>query len=139
MGTELSTKAQTWLNEVFDQCGLRCCKCSSWRPLIGSEITWCANCGDDVCDVIKMARRASEQKIEFALPPAKIEITKEHLRRDSRRIIENIDQLFADCAHWNRLHPDEKPINADPDGMLGKEKARLLAEIDDLDGTTTTH
>lgn len=139
MQPELSKEAQTWLNEVFDQRGFRCCKCGSWRSLKGSEIEWCANCGADANDVIEMARRASQQKIEFALPPAKIDITKEHLIRDAKRIINNINQILIDCAHWNRLHPGERPINADPDGMLAKERLRLLAEINQLEGTTTVH
>lgn len=139
MTSKLSAKAQTWLNEVFDQSGIRCGTCQSWRPLKGSEIEWCANCGDDAYDTIETAHRATIQGIAFCLPPAKIEITKAHLLKDARRIIKNIDQLFTDCAHWNRLHPDEKQINADPDAMLAKEKSRLLTEIDQLEGTTTAH
>jgi hypothetical protein len=42
--------------------------------------------------------------------------------KDAERSIKNIDQLFADTAHWNRLHPDEKPIDPDPDGEMAAVK-----------------
>ncbi len=32
--------------------------------------------------------------------------------------IKEIEQLLADTAHWNRLHPDQEPIDIDPDGKL---------------------
>ena len=37
----------------------------------------------------------------------------------ARRSALEIEQLFADTEHWNRTHPDEEPIDPDPDGKLG--------------------
>jgi hypothetical protein len=35
------------------------------------------------------------------------------------------EQIFIDTDHWNRVHPDEEPIDPDPDGRLN----RMLASI----------
>lgn len=48
--------------------------------------------------------------------------------RDCERAIKNIDSLFADCAHWNRLHPDEL-IDPDPDGEMAALKRYAEANI----------
>jgi hypothetical protein len=48
------------------------------------------------------------------------------------RAIAEIDQIRADCAHWNRMHPHE-PIDADPDGALRRARASAQRVIDDLD------
>lgn len=37
-----------------------------------------------------------------------------------------IERMFIDCDHWNRAHPNDAPIDCDPDGIL-----RQIA--DDLD------
>ncbi len=29
-----------------------------------------------------------------------------------------IEELFATMEHWNRTHPEEEPIDVDPDGAL---------------------
>jgi hypothetical protein len=36
----------------------------------------------------------------------------------SRNLADEIEQLFIDAEHWNRLHPDLAPINPDEDGVL---------------------
>ena len=49
-----------------------------------------------------------------------------------------IRQLFLDIEHWNSIHPDEKPIDPDPDGrlkrmadaidkMLAREKIKVVS------------
>ena len=40
----------------------------------------------------------------------------------------DIEQFFHDFDHWNRTHPDEDPIDPDPDGTL----RQLADEIDAL-------
>lgn len=59
----------------------------------------------------------------------KRDVTPGSIIRDAERSIANVDQLFADCAHWNRLHPDEEPIDADPDGEMAAVKAYAQAMI----------
>ena len=44
----------------------------------------------------------------------------------ARRIRANIEQVFSTAAHWNRSHPEEQPIDVDPDG----EMRRITDEID---------
>ena len=55
-----------------------------------------------------------------------------------------INQIFLDADHWNNIHPDEEPINPDPDGklkrmlraleyMLRREKVRLVKSREDAD------
>ena len=45
-----------------------------------------------------------------------------------RRMRADIEQIFLDINHWNRRHPDEDPIDPDPDGTL----RQLADEIDAL-------
>lgn len=42
----------------------------------------------------------------------------------AQSILAEIKQIFVDAEHWNSIHPDEEPINPDPDGFL-----RHMAEI----------
>lgn len=37
-----------------------------------------------------------------------------------RRNLAEIEQIFRDLAHWNAAHPDETPIDIDPDGLLAR-------------------
>lgn len=72
----------------------------AWRPPDGSKtvyepLKWLPHVGADV--VLK---------------------TRAQLVEDLRAMRENIQLAFNDAAHWNRLHPDEEPINPDPDGKL---------------------
>jgi hypothetical protein len=46
----------------------------------------------------------------------------------ARTLKREIEQQFNDCAHWNRLHPKEEPIDPDPDGSL----ASCLAYCDGI-------
>ena len=45
-----------------------------------------------------------------------------------RLVRADIEQFFRDVDHWNRTHPDEDPIDPDPDGTL----RQLADEIDAL-------
>lgn len=49
--------------------------------------------------------------------------------RDAERAIANVDQIYIDAAHWNRLHPDEQPIDPDPDGEMAAVKRYAQAMI----------
>jgi hypothetical protein len=40
------------------------------------------------------------------------------------KMAQEIQQIFDDQAHWNRMNPDEPPIDVDQDGLL---LMRLLA------------
>lgn len=54
------------------------------------------------------------------------------LRARARRIAREVEQIRVDAEHWNRLHPDEEPINPDPDGELDAVYAfasRVLQEV----------
>ena len=42
-------------------------------------------------------------------------------------LLNEIRQLRLDAEHWNRLHPDEQPIVADPDGELAILDDALVA------------
>lgn len=46
--------------------------------------------------------------------------------RNFRRVRANMQQLFVDVEHWNRTHPHETPIDADPDGQM----RRFITSID---------
>jgi hypothetical protein len=48
--------------------------------------------------------------------------------KDAERSIKHVNELFADTAHWNRLHPDEQ-IAPDPDGQMAKLKEYAEALI----------
>ena len=50
------------------------------------------------------------------------------LMANGRRMRADIEQIFRDVDHWNRTHPDEDPIDPDPDGTL----RQLADEIDAL-------
>ena len=40
---------------------------------------------------------------------------------------QEIESIFADTEYWNRLHPDEAPIDPDPFGELAAWRAWLDA------------
>jgi hypothetical protein len=50
----------------------------------------------------------------------------QHLRQE-------IAMIFNDVEHWNRIHPDEKPIDADPDGLL-RRMAHFLEVVLEQEG-----
>lgn len=63
---------------------------------------------------------------------SKKHVTLDSIRADAANGVRLIDELFADTAHWNRLHPFEQ-VNPDPDGQLARMRAsakKLIAEID---------
>ena len=43
---------------------------------------------------------------------------KAYILTEAKRILAEIKQIFLDVEHWNNTHPDEKPIDPDPDGFL---------------------
>ena len=45
-----------------------------------------------------------------------------------RRMRADIERIFLDVDHWNCTHPDEEPIDPDPDGTL----RQMADEIDTL-------
>jgi hypothetical protein len=47
----------------------------------------------------------------------------------AERSIEKIDESFLAIARWNRLHPEEAPIDPDPDGELAAIKKYAEALI----------
>ena len=47
---------------------------------------------------------------------------------NGRLLRADIEQTFRDVGHWNRTHPDEDPVDPDPDGML----RQIADEIDAL-------
>lgn len=52
--------------------------------------------------------------------------------------IREIELMFSDAEHWNRVHPHEEPIDVDPDGRLRATLAayREMLEIDAAKGHT---
>lgn len=50
---------------------------------------------------------------------------RQRIINDAARILGRINQLFADTAYWNGLHPEEAPINPDLDGQLSHWKRGL--------------
>ena len=57
------------------------------------------------------------------------QVTLASIIKDAERSIENVDELFADTAHWNRLHPEEEPIDPDPDGEMAAVRRYAEAMI----------
>lgn len=49
---------------------------------------------------------------------------------NARTLLLEIRQIFADCDHWNRLHPEERPIDVDPDGNLRNLRDGLQRMLD---------
>lgn len=60
---------------------------------------------------------------EFVAPPG-VHALQSLLAR-AQRIRAEINQIFLDAEHWNRLHPHETPIDPDPDGGLRRTLAAL--------------
>jgi hypothetical protein len=56
-------------------------------------------------------------------------VTLESIVRDAERSVRTVDQLFSDAARWNRLHPNEEPIDPDPDGEMAAVKRYAQAMI----------
>lgn len=44
-------------------------------------------------------------------------------------VLAEIRQIFLDAEHWNRLHPEEEPIDPDPDDVLARDQVWLEASI----------
>jgi hypothetical protein len=40
----------------------------------------------------------------------------------ARHLRQEIEQILVDAEHWNRTHPDEEPIDPDPEGELLLER-----------------
>lgn len=45
----------------------------------------------------------------------------------AQKLANEIAQLFRDADHWNAAHPDEQPIDPDPDGSLRRMYDGLCA------------
>lgn len=60
--------------------------------------------------------------------------TRAQLVARMRKLRQDIDDIFSDAEHWNRIHPNEEPIDPDPDGLMGKIAAALDTALADEDG-----
>lgn len=58
--------------------------------------------------------------------PDKPAITRSQIVERLKRLRKEIYQIFLDAQHWNNIHPDEEPVNPDPDGKLW----RMMTAID---------
>jgi len=38
----------------------------------------------------------------------------------ARKLRADVQQAFDDAAQWNHIHPQEQPIDPDPDGQLAR-------------------
>ena len=50
---------------------------------------------------------------------------RDHLLARREVLRAEILQVFADAEHWNRVHPDDEQIDADPDGEFAALLQRL--------------
>jgi hypothetical protein len=50
---------------------------------------------------------------------------RQRIINEAARISNEIEQMFIDYEYWNELHPDEQPIDTDPDGQLGRWKRSM--------------
>jgi hypothetical protein len=50
--------------------------------------------------------------------------------KKARNIRKEIAQIFLDAEHWNGTHPNEEPINPDPDGQLKRMTQGLDATLE---------
>lgn len=57
----------------------------------------------------------AEEKTSRGAAPVK---TRAEVIADARAMLDEIELHFSSVAHWNRTHPDERPIDPDPDGQL---------------------
>lgn len=55
---------------------------------------------------------------------------RQRLINEAARIVNNIEQLFLDTEYWNECHPDNAPLNPDPDGELTQERERLMRMLE---------
>lgn len=69
--------------------------------------------------------KPSDAEVERAACAAVVPHTLQSLLARAQRIRKDINQIFLDAEHWNRLHPDETPIDPDPDGELRQALAGL--------------
>jgi hypothetical protein len=51
--------------------------------------------------------------------------TRQQLIDEAKRLSAELGQIFLDVEHWNRIHPEETPIDPDPEGELGRMKKSL--------------
>ena len=54
------------------------------------------------------------------------EFARKHLADRAVKVVAEINHIFADCDHWNRTHPEEVPIDPDPDGALSAARSQAL-------------
>jgi hypothetical protein len=54
--------------------------------------------------------------------------TREQILEEADRIRREIEQVFIDTEYWNSVHPNEEPINPDPDGMLARIKIGVMVQ-----------
>lgn len=57
----------------------------------------------------------------------------DELLQRARRIRSEIRQIHIDAEAWNAWHPDQEPLNGDPDGELGKLAVGLDRSIAEME------
>lgn len=60
--------------------------------------------------------------------------SREKLIARARKMKAEIEQMYADAAHWNRMHPNVTPIDPDPDGKLAGIKHGIEAMLAEEEG-----
>jgi hypothetical protein len=54
-----------------------------------------------------------------------------HCRRNVGRIIRELEQMIRDALEWNRLHPEHRPLDVEPDrvalAMAREARRRIIA------------
>lgn len=74
--------------------------------------------------------RPNWKDLRFGLRPAKDDAEKHQrgiLLANMRHFRAEVEQIFTDADYWNRAHPNEIPIDADPGGEL----RRIIDGIDE--------
>jgi hypothetical protein len=50
---------------------------------------------------------------------------RQRIINEAARMVNEVEQLFIDMRYWSELHPEEEPIDPDPDGRLGRIKRAM--------------
>lgn len=62
-------------------------------------------------------------------------MTQKSIYDRAHRLANEIAEIVADADRWNRAHPDDEPIEPDPDGQLRAtydSLGILLRQVDDV-------
>lgn len=98
--------------------------------LKGDETVWiCKNCGGGVMPGTKHRAKQLGKCETIAAGGSRMEGWRVSLHLRSMRLAEECQAIFDDADHWNREHPEEEPIDVDPDGKL---RETLQAALDTM-------